>query len=111
MPTSDLNVLAVDTAINAEGHAPGIAQPVSLDEIKDIYMSNAPRETRLSRLQQIRQEIVARDSADREGGFDGLIQEIDRGIDYMKRQSDGNATPATLDMVDRAVNPDNFSDS
>lgn len=108
MPDSDLNVMAVDTAIDSDGYAPGIAQPTTLDEIKDIYMSEQPTHERLSQLRDIRQEMVARNNADSEAGFDDLIAEIDRGIDYLNSRAEGTATPNSLENKDTAVDPGNL---
>jgi hypothetical protein len=108
MPDSDLNVMAVDTAIDSDGFAPGIAQPTTLDEITDIYMSERPKQERLEQLREIRQEMVARNSADSEAGFDDLIDEIDRGIGYLTGRSEGTATPASLQNKDTAVDPENL---
>jgi len=108
MPDSDLNIMAVDTAINSDGYAPGIAQPTTLDEIKDIYMSENPKADRLAQLREIRQEMVARNSADSEAGFKDLIAEIDRGIGYLTGRSEGSATPASLQNKDTAVDPENL---
>lgn len=108
MPDSDLNVMAVDTAIDSDGYAPGIAQPTTLDEITDIYMAESPREERLAQLREIRQEMVARNNADSEAGFSELIAEIDRGIDYLNGRAEGTATPASLESKDTAVDPENL---
>lgn len=108
MPDSDTNVMAVDTAINSDGYAPGIAQPTTLDEIKDIYMSETSKSDRLAQLREIRQEMVARNSADSEAGFDDLIAEIDRGIDYLNGKGEGTATASSLENKDTAVNPENL---
>ena len=108
MPDSDLNVMAVDTAIDSDGYAPGIAQPITLDEITDIYMAEGPKEERLAQLRDIRQEMVARNNADSEAGFGELITEIDRGIDYLNSSAEGTAAPASLENKDTAVNPDNL---
>jgi len=108
MPDSDLNVMAVDTAIDSDGYAPGIAQPTTLDEITDIYMAESPREERLAQLREIRQEMVARNNADSEAGFNELIAEIDRGIDYLNGRAAGTATPASLENKDTAVDPENL---
>lgn len=108
MPDSDLNVMAVDTAIDSDGFAPGIAQPTTLDEIKDIYMSERPKQERLAQLREIRQELVARNSADSEAGFDNLIAEIDRGIGHLSSKAEGSTTPDSLKNKDTAVNPENL---
>jgi len=96
MPDSDLNILAVDTAINAEGHSPGIAQPVSLDEIKDIYMSDLSKSERVTKLNELRNEFVSRQSADVEAGFGPLIEEIERGLAYLNKDAEGFVSSNTL---------------
>jgi len=60
MPDSDLNVLAVDTEISSDGYMPGLANPTTIDEIRDIYLSSQfPVRARVEQLQELRAEMVA----------------------------------------------------
>ena len=109
MPETDLNIAAVDTAINSDGYMPGLANPTTAAEIKDIYMSSQfPTQARIDQLQELRQEMVARDSADVEAGLQPLIEEIDRGLDMLKSEGRGSADPDVTTHIDKAVNPDNL---
>ena len=111
MPKLDpeITTLPLDTAINADGYMPGLANPVTSAEVKDIYMDNrvpvADREAALSRL---RQEMVARDAADTLPDTRSLIDEIDAGLAFLREDGDGSVDPAALALRDTAVNPANF---
>lgn len=99
MPKTKANVLPVDTAINSDGYNPGISQAMTLDEVKDIYMSQASRADRLTAMKNIKREILARNKADVETGFDALLAEIDRGIGYLEGGTEGYAEPNTLRTI------------
>ncbi|WP_427452342.1 hypothetical protein [Litorimonas sp. WD9-15] len=109
MPDSDLNIAAVDTAINSDGYMPGLANPTTVAEIKDIYMSSQfPVQQRVEQLQELRSEMISRDSADVEAGLAPLIDEIDRGLEKLKSGGRGNADPDVTNHLDTAVNPENL---
>lgn len=109
MPDSDLNILAVDTAINADGYMPGLANPTTVEEIRDIYLtSQFPVKKRFEQLQELRAEMVARDSADVEDGLNALILEIDRGLAKLNAAVRGSADPDVTRHLDTAVDPDNL---
>ena len=85
MPDSVLNVQAVDTAINSDAYMPGLSNPTTAAEVKDIYMSSQfPTRERIAQLQELRREMVSRDSVDVEAGLGGLIAEIDRGRESLR---------------------------
>ncbi len=109
MPDSDLNILATDTAINADGYMPGLANPTTIDEIRDIYLSSQfSVKQRFDQLQDLRAEMVARDSVDVEDGLNALILEIDRGLAKLNSQASGSADPDVTHHLDTAVDPSNL---
>ena len=109
MPESELGVLAVDTVVGDDGQMPGIAQPVTLDEIRDVVFEDISVEARLEKLRQMKSDFQTRNMADVEGGFDGYIAEIDRGIAELTGGADGSAEPSVLDNVDHAASFDEDS--
>ena len=111
MPDSNLNVLAVDTAINSDGYLPGLANPTTVAEIRDIYLSSQfSTAERIQQLRDLRSEMVARQSADVEAGFHGLISEIDAGLAKLESDGRGSADPDVTQHLDTAVNPDNLGE-
>lgn len=109
MPDSDLNIHAVDTTINAEGYMPGPANPTTLAEIKDTYMSSQfPTAQRIQQLQELRRDMVARKTVDTDNDMDSLIQEIDRGLAFLQSDGRGDVGPDTINTLDTAVDPDNL---
>jgi len=109
MPDSDLNVLAVDNEINSDGYMPGLANPTTLGEIRDIYLSSQfPVKDRVEQLQELRAEMVARNNADVEDGLNDLILEIDLGLAKLNSQSRGSVDPDVTAHLDTAVNPENL---
>ena len=109
MPESELGVLAVDTVVGDDGQMPGLAQPVTLDEIRDVVFEDISVEARLEKLRQMKSDFQTRNMADVEGGFDHYIAEIDRGIDELTGGADGSAEPSVLDNVDHAASFDEDS--
>ena len=109
MPESELGVLAVDTVVGDDGQMPGLAQPVTLDEIRDVVFEDTSVEARLEKLRQMKSDFQTRNMADVEGGFDHYIAEIDRGIDELTGGADGSAEPSVLDNVDHAASFDEDS--
>lgn len=109
MPDSDLNVLAVDTAVNSDGYMPGLSNPTTISEIQDIYLSSQfPTKARIEQLQELRAEMVARDSVDVEDGLNELILEIDRGLAKLTSDARGSADPDVTQHLDTAVDPANL---
>ena len=103
------STLAVDTAINGDAYMPGLANPVTAAEVKDIYMdARVPLAERQEALARLKQEMVARDSADTLPDTKALIAEIEAGIAYLNENGDGSADPAMLSSLDTAVDPDNL---
>lgn len=109
MPDSDLNIMATDTAINSDGYMPGLANPTTVAEVKDIYMSSQfPTQARIDQLNELRREMVSRHSADVETGFQALITEIDHGLEKLKSEGRGSADPDVTHHLDTAVDPENL---
>lgn len=111
MPDLDPNVtvLPVDSQIDSEGFQPGLGNPVTIDEVQDIY--NDPSlsvQDRKDALNRLRQEMVGRDSADIEEGFDDVIKEIDRGLSLLDLPAEGQADGDVTELRDGAVNPENL---
>ncbi|WP_298913927.1 hypothetical protein [uncultured Algimonas sp.] len=101
--------LAVDTQIDSDGYMPGLANPVTADEITDLYSNpQVPLAGRIEALQKLRQEMVARDSADTLDDTQALIAKIDEGLAYLNEDGDGFADPDVMRLQDTAVDPDNL---
>lgn len=96
MTHSNHNILAVDAALGGDAAMPGLAQPVTIDEIRDIYLSQRPTIERKQKLLDMRAELAARHSADVEAGFDSLIKEVDRGLSILSGNPVGAANPDVL---------------
>ena len=101
--------VAVDTAINSDGYMTGLSNPVTADEIMDIYSNpRVPTADRVDALRSLRQEMVARQSADTMDDMKSLISVIDEGLTYLKENGDGFADPDVLRLRDTAVDPENL---
>jgi len=103
MPKSDLDIIANETPIGDDGQMPGISQPISLDEIRDVIFATDPVNVRLEKLRQMKRDFQTRNMADTEGGFDAYVTEIDRGIAELTGGADGAVAPGTLDEFDDAA--------
>lgn len=103
MTYSDKKVLTLDTQLGGDAGTPGLAQPITLDEVQDILMSNRPEQARRDSLNDIRRTLMARQSADTEAGFDDLIAEVDRALDLLNRTPSGSAAPSVIRNVDEAA--------
>ena len=111
MPDLDpeITTLPVDTQIDGDAYMPGLANPVTIDEITDIYTNpKTSVQERHDTLIQLRQEMVARDSADLRQDTKALIAKIDEGLGYLAEAGDGFAAPDVLRQTDSAVDPDNL---
>jgi len=109
MPDSDLNVLAVDTEISSDGYMPGLANPTTIDEIRDIYLSSQfPVRARVEQLQELRAEMVARNSVDVEEGLNELVTEIDHGLAKLSSDVAESVDPDVTHHLDTAVDPSNL---
>lgn len=79
MPLFDKGpVLAENASVGGDGDAPGIAQDITLDDIRAIALSAEPLETRREELKRIREALQAREHGDRGHEFDVLLAEVDQ---------------------------------
>lgn len=111
MPELDpqLTTLPVDTQIGGDASQPGTANTVTADDITAIYTdSRLPVLQRQESLQKLRQEMVARSSADEMNDSSALVEKIDEGLAYLEKGNEGFASPEVLDHSDTAVDPENI---
>lgn len=88
----------VDVQIGGDGDFGGIAQTITSDDIQAILISSEPVETRREQLHTIRAELQARNSADRGGEFDPLLDEVEGAIETLGQPADTTATRTGLAM-------------
>ena len=73
---------------------PDLANPVTADEITDVYSNlRVPLQDRRGVLQTLRQEMVGRNSADLRNHTRAIIAKIDEGLSYLTETGDGFADP------------------
>ena len=73
MPLFDKGpALAENAAVGGDGDTPGIAQDITLDDIRAVAFSDEPLETRREELKRIREALQAREPGDRGHEFDVL---------------------------------------
>ena len=89
------DVLPVDQAVGGDADSPGIAQPVTQDEIDDILNDQTmPIEERQMRLEDIRNRLGVRESADRGSDMSALEYQIDEALSLL---ADGGHVYGTLE--------------
>ncbi len=88
----EVGVVPYDRTVGDDGDAPGISQEYTVDDLQSVAFSSQPRDERLRRLREMRNEIYSRQSADRGHDFDGLIEEADRLIEEMDGDDNGQAS-------------------
>lgn len=98
------SVTPVDIALGGDADQPGIAQPITLDEIRDIYIANRPIKERQLQLETLHKDLTARHMADSEAGFDALLLEIERGFEMLSDAGNGSASPEVLRKRDTDSN-------
>lgn len=111
MPHLDPNIMTipVDSSINGDAYMPGLSNPVTADEVTDIYSeSRVPLQDRIDALQKLRREMVSRASADTMDDTQSLIAKIDEGLSYLNEKGDGYADPDVLRHRDTAAYPSNI---
>lgn len=109
-------VLPIDTDLGGDADQPGNSQPISQDEVDDILLDvDTPREERLMRLQELRDRVYSRSTADTTNDMEALMLSLDQAIADLKGQQAGEFMPA--ESVDRdadersdAVAPDELED-
>ncbi|RLQ86938.1 hypothetical protein [Notoacmeibacter ruber] len=88
----EVGIVPDDRSVGDDGDSPGISQEITVDDLEGIAFSSQPRDERLRRLREIRNEIYARQSADRGHDFDGLLTEVERLIAEIDGDEDGGAS-------------------
>ena len=96
---NELGVVPVDQMVGGDGDTPGLSQPVTLDEVQDIVMSEHPREERIARLRGLRDDLAQRMSGDMGGEFDALVAEIDGAIATLEGPGDIVGTRDALGLA------------
>lgn len=96
----NLNTLSKDNDISGTTPLSGLLHPITISEVKDIFMSSRSREDRLRVLKTLRSELFTYDLADVEEGYSSLIAEIDRVICLLELSPIGTADPEVLQRVD-----------
>ncbi len=76
-------VLAENAAVGGDGDASGIAQDITLDDIRAIAFSGEPLETRREELNLIRDALAMRAHGDGGNEFLALLPDVDRMIAEM----------------------------
>ena len=92
-------VLPQNTGLDDDAFPPGLAQPVSQAEIEELlYGSDRGADERAARLREIREDLLARESADR-GDDDplALLREIDEAIARLELRGEG-MDPSSVDQ-------------
>lgn len=85
-------LVSQNTGLDDGAFQPGIAQPISQNEIEDlIYADDRPTEERLARLREIRDDVRARASIDYVDEDQAtLLAELDIAVEQLEaRESDG----------------------
>jgi hypothetical protein len=73
-------VTASDTSVGGDADEGGIAQNITLDDIRAVAVSPAPLEQRKARLKDMNSRLHARLSADRGNEFGPLLRGIDDAL-------------------------------
>ena len=84
----ELGIVPVDQMVGGDGDTPGLSQPITIDEVQDIAMSERSLEERKMRLREIRFDLVQRAAGDTGNEFDALIAEVDRYLEMLEGPGD-----------------------
>ena len=95
---NELGVVPVDQMVGGDGDTPGLSQPITVDEIQDVLMSDAPVEERIARLQGMRHDLSQRASGDMGSEFGELIAEIDGALATLNGPADTYAARGSLGL-------------
>ena len=88
----EVGVVPYDRTVGDDGDTPGISMEYTVDDLQSVAFSTQPRDERLRRLREMRNEIYSRQSADRGHDFDGMLTEVDRLIADLDGNDEGQAT-------------------
>ncbi|MEF2550822.1 hypothetical protein VQ042_05495 [Aurantimonas sp. A2-1-M11] len=100
-------VVAIDQEPGGDADQPGIAQPISRDEIDDlINNSQMPIEEREARLHEIAQRLGTRENIDLGDEFDPMREQVNEALNML---ASGGHSYGTLDST--GFDPDDRSDS
>ena len=95
---NEIGVVPVDQMVGGDGDTPGLSQPITVDEIQDVIMSDAPVADRIARLQGMRRDLEQRAAGDMGGEFGELITEIDGALATLNGPADTYATRGSLGL-------------
>ena len=100
-------VIAVDQEPGGDADQPGIAQPISQDEISDlINNSQMPIEEREARLHAIAQRLGTRENIDLADEFDPMREQVNEALNML---ASGGHSYGSLDAA--GFDPDDRSDA
>ena len=94
----EIGVVPVDQMVGGDGDTPGLSQPITMDEIQDVTMSEAPVADRVARLQGMRRDLEQRAAGDMGGEFGELIAEIDGALAMLNGSADTYAARGSLGL-------------
>ena len=95
---NELGVVPVDQMVGGDGDTPGLSQPITVDEIQDVTMSDASVADRVARLEGMRRDLNARASGDMGNEFGELIAEIDGALATLNGPADTYAARGSLGL-------------
>ncbi|MEN3791494.1 hypothetical protein [Fulvimarina sp. MAC3] len=94
---TEADIVPVDQAVGGDADNPGIAQPVTQDEIDDILSNQAMTiEERQMRLEELRSRVGARQNADRGDEMSAIEMQLSEALGLL---ADGGHTYATAEGV------------
>lgn len=102
-------IVSQNTGLDDGAFQPGIAQPISQNEIEDlIYADDRPTSERLERLREIREEVGVRASIDYVAKDLMVLQaELDKAIEQLEARHSDGSTPEHDPLEHReALSPD-----
>ena len=102
-------VIAVDQEPGGDADQPGIAQPISQDEISDLLNNTQmPIEEREARLHAIAQRLGTRENIDLADEFDPMREQVNEALNMLASggHSYGSSIPTSARMPRRRTTPD-----
>ena len=91
-------VTASDTSVGGDADEGGIAQNITMDDIRAVAGSPAPVEQRKARLTEMKSHLQARLSADRGNQFGPLLRGIDDALSSLNSAGGEAGTRAAYGM-------------